>query len=97
MSYRLIVRHNAEQQATEAYLWYEERLNGLGDEFILSLDACINSIGRNPNLFQKKYKNIRMGMVERFPYGVYYIIEGNLIIVLAILHFSRKTKLSIKR
>lgn len=93
MNYRLIVRPNAEQQATEAYLWYEEKLAGLGDEFLLSLDACINSIARNPNLFQKKYKNIRMGMVERFPYGVYYIMEGNLISILAILHFSRETKI----
>lgn len=96
MNYRLIVRPNAEQQATEAYLWYEERLVGLGDEFILSLDASINSISRNPNLFQKKYKNIRMGMLDRFPYGVYYIIDNNLIIVLAILHFSRKTKIATK-
>ena len=89
MSYNLIVRAKAEQHAVEAYTWYEERLAGLGNEFLLSLDACINSIERNPNLFQKKYKNIRMGMLERFPYGVYYIIDNNLIIVLAILHFSR--------
>jgi toxin ParE1/3/4 len=90
MSYKLIVREKAEQQANDAYWWYEERLGGLGDEFLLSVDACINSIERNPNLFQKKYKNIRMGMVERFPYGVYYVIDNSLIVVLAILHFSQK-------
>jgi toxin ParE1/3/4 len=70
MSYRLSVRPNAELQATEAYEWYEDKLAGLGGEFLLSLDACINAIERNPHLFQKRYKNIRMGMVERFPFGV---------------------------
>jgi toxin ParE1/3/4 len=92
MNYQLIVRQTAEQQAREAYWWYEEKLEGLGDEFLLSLDACINLIERNPNLFQKKYKNVRMGMIQRFPYGVYYIINENSIIVLAILHFGRSTK-----
>jgi toxin ParE1/3/4 len=50
MIYQLIVRQNAEQQAMEAYSWYEEKVQGLGDEFLLSLDACINSIARNPDL-----------------------------------------------
>jgi toxin ParE1/3/4 len=54
MNYKLIVRENAEHQAQEAYSWYEEKLPGLGSEFLLSLDACINSIERNPKLFQKK-------------------------------------------
>ncbi len=93
MTYQLIVREKAEQQATEAYIWYEERLAGLGDEFLLSLDVCLNSIEKNPNIFQKKYKNVRMGMVERFPYGVYYITEKTVIIIIGILHFSRSNKL----
>lgn len=93
MNYEIIVRSGAEQNATEAFLWYEEKLQGLGDEFLLSLDACLNSIARNPNIFQKRYKSIRMGVLERFPFGVYYLTTGNQVIVLAILHFSRNYKI----
>jgi plasmid stabilization system protein ParE len=92
MNYRLIVRPGAEQQAINAFLWYEDKATGLGDEFSLSLDACMNSIARNPNIYQKKYKNIRMGILERFPFGVYYLVDNENIIVLSILHFSRNPK-----
>jgi len=96
MKYSLIIRPNAEAQVTEAYIWYEEKLQGLGDEFLLSIDACINAIQRNPDIYQKKYKEIRMGIAERFPFGVYYLVNLDEIIVLSILHFSRKVKISPK-
>jgi hypothetical protein len=34
-------------------------------------------------------------MMERFPYGVYCIVDNGLIVVLAILHFSRNTKVEV--
>src|SRR5580698_5349737 len=89
MTYQLIVRPLAEENATEAYWWYEEKYEGLGNEFLLSLDACLNAIIRNPQIFRIRYKNIRMGLIERFPYGIYYVIDDNQVSILAILHFSR--------
>jgi hypothetical protein len=53
ISYQLIVRPNAELQAAEAYKWYEEKLAGLGGEFLLSLDASINSVERNKQKYNK--------------------------------------------
>lgn len=93
MKYHLIVRPNAEQQATEAYNWYEQKLTGLGEDFLVCLDTCITFIILNPNIYQKKYKTIRMAIVDKFPYGVYYIVDNSTIIVLAILHFSRNPKI----
>jgi toxin ParE1/3/4 len=93
MKYLLIVRPGAEQQATEAFHWYQEKLTGLGEDFLICLDACITSIIANPNLYQKKYLDIRMGIIEKFPYGIYYIIDDDTIVVLAILHFSRNPEI----
>lgn len=93
MKYNIVFRARYSKQMLSCYNWYEEKRIGLGEEFLLTVEACVNSISRNPFLFQIKYKDIRMALVERFPYGVFYFVENNKIIVLAIFHLSRNPKL----
>jgi len=93
MNNKIVFRVRFSKQLLPCYQWYEEKLLGLGEEFLLAVEECANSIGRNPYLFQIKYKNIRMALVERFPYGIFYFVENNKIIVLSIFHLSRNPKL----
>jgi len=86
---KLIIKPLAEIDAKEAMLWYNDKLEGLGREFLLSLDAKINAIQRNPKQFPIKYKNIRRALIDRFPYGIFYIIENETIYILAIIHTKR--------
>lgn len=44
-----IVAPEAELDLVEAYAWYEDRRAGLGEEFLSSVDACIQRVCRNPN------------------------------------------------
>ncbi len=60
MSYEIIVRSNAERHISLAYKWYEEQVKGLGDEFLLSIDASLNLISRTPFLFQKKIRKLEL-------------------------------------
>lgn len=39
----------AEQDLDEAYAWYEKQRVGLGEEFLTSVDACIEFICRFPD------------------------------------------------
>jgi hypothetical protein len=87
--YTLIITPFAEVDALDAANWYNEKLDGLGNEFLLVLDAKINAIQRNPNQFKIVYKGIRRALTERFPFGIFYIFENNTIYVLAILHTRR--------
>lgn len=87
--HRLSIKSCAELDATDAANWYNEKREGLGDDFLLALDAKINEIQRNPNHFQVFYRNIRRALTERFPYGVFFIIEEETIYVLAIQHTAR--------
>ena len=48
MSYRLLIRPEAELDIEEAFLWYEERSRGLGSEFIRAVDASLSEIQRHP-------------------------------------------------
>lgn len=85
----IIVSPEAEGDLTEAYRWYEEQVEGLGDEFLLCVDACIRSMARNPKIYQKVHKNIRRALTRRFPYGIFFIEETDHIRVLAVFHARR--------
>lgn len=37
----LIILREAEQDAQDAYAWYEQQESGLGEEFLRCVDACI--------------------------------------------------------
>ena len=93
MSYSLIIRKRAEKHIADAYTWYEEQRNDLGEEFLLCVEASLNTIAENPLLFQVKHKNIRCIMTPRFPYGVFYFIDNNTIVVIAVFHLSRNPRL----
>ena len=90
MNYELIVRSYAEKDITDIVLWYETKLKDLGNRFITSLDATVQSIERNPKIYPKVYKEFRRALLPRFPYGVFYIIENHSIIIFAVLHGKRK-------
>lgn len=73
-------------------LWYEEQRIGLSYDFELCLEAGIDAISRNPNAFQKKYKNVKILFISRFPYGIHYRFEKEEIVVIGVFHTSRSPK-----
>ena len=89
MSLEVIINPAAQVDIDEAFVWYEKTLDNLGFEFLLSLDATIESIRRNPEYAGFSYSNVRSAILMRFPFAVYYIVEENKIFVLAVLHHSR--------
>ena len=50
MTRRLVFRPEADLEINEATEWYEARGRGLAVEFLRILDACIESIRRDPLL-----------------------------------------------
>lgn len=93
MSHKLIIRPEAEEELQEAFAWYEARVSGLGSEFLLCVDAVFNAVLRNPLQFPQIHRNIRRVLTRRFPYEVFFIIEEQRIIVLAVFHAKRNPKL----
>ena len=67
MSRRLIVRPEAEAEMTEAFDWYEQRLPGLGADFLLCVDAVFNAILRNPQRWPHVHRVVRRALTRRFP------------------------------
>jgi plasmid stabilization system protein ParE len=92
MNYRLDFLPHVEQDVQDAYDWYELQLPGLGEDFLLSADAAINAIARQPLLSAAEYKGVRKLKTKRFPFGVFYVIDKDTITVIAIIHLARHPK-----
>jgi hypothetical protein len=56
MKYKLIGRPEAEDELSEAFMWYESKREGLGYDFLLHVDAGFRFIERNPSFLLKNIK-----------------------------------------
>ena len=84
--YQILFSKEAKQDFIAAYDWYESIRKGLGSEFELSIDASVVYISRTPTLFQKRYKNIRICFIDRFPYGIHFFIDKKTVKIIAVFH-----------
>lgn len=73
-------------------IWYEEQRIGLSYDFELCLEAGLDTLLRNPDSFQKRYKSVKVRFISRFPYGIHYKFEKDSVIVIGIFHTSRSPK-----
>lgn len=94
---KLIIKPQAEEDVKEAAKWYNTAREGLGNDFLLALEAKLNAISRNPEAFQLVYKKVRRALTDRFPYGIFFIVENNKVFVIAIIHTCRNPKVWRKR
>ncbi len=92
MSHRLIIRPEAEAEMAEAFDWYEDRVPGLGSDFLLSVDAVIRAVLGNPEQYPQVHRNVRIALVRRFPYEVFFVADDTRIVILSVFHAKRNPK-----
>jgi plasmid stabilization system protein ParE len=86
---KLLLRPEAKADVAEAVRWYEEQRPGLGQELRQKLRTCLGLLEQNPLLHAQIFEEIRRAPLERFPYSVFYLVQGSTIEVVAILHNAR--------
>lgn len=69
--------------------YYEKTSEALADRFHDEFWRTIDRIKENPLHYQNRYRGIKIAFTETFPFGIHFIMENNLIIVLKILHTKR--------
>lgn len=93
MTRELFIRPEAEQDVKDAFAWYERQREGLGSRFLISIEAALDSIHRNPLGYAEVHSGIRRILAKRFPYGIFYFVESDRLVVFAILHAARDPRL----
>jgi plasmid stabilization system protein ParE len=79
----------ADLDVEATFEWYEHERAGLGLEFLDELRATYNRIAAGPLNYQELRGGIRRALLRRFPYAVYFAIDGDIAVVVAVLHASR--------
>jgi plasmid stabilization system protein ParE len=89
------VSTDAENDLADGYWFYERQSPGLGSYFRSCLIVDIDSLAYYAGVHEREYGYFR-ALSERFPYCIYYEIEGDAVIVVAVLD-ARRDPLWIKR
>jgi len=89
VNWRVIIRPAAEADLRDARLWYETQRPGLGNELIAEIGRAVQLLAEQPERRPIYYNGFRRLMTHRFPYKVFYRVEGDRVIVFRILHAKR--------
>ena len=90
MSWRVIIRPNAEADLRAARSWYESQRTGLGDELLDEVRRAVGLLETDPERRPLYYRGFRRLLTRRFPYKLFYRVEGGRVIVFRILHAKRE-------
>lgn len=92
MIFRIQFSERAKPEIQEAYDWYENQQDGLGEKFLSKLDETFDLISIHPYSFPKKRDEFRECYLGDFPFLIVYEVKGKNIYVQAIFHTSRNPK-----
>lgn len=81
----------AEQEFLDAEVYYEVQQPGLGGRFRKQVIASVQRLRNYPRAWERVQQGeIRKCPVHRFPYHLFYALEADHILVLAVAHAHRK-------
>lgn len=89
MAYLLRFSSRALRETGEAREWYESQSFGLGEEFIAAMELQLKRLEQAPLLYAEIIPGVRRALLPRFPFGLFYVVRGNLVYILAVLHDAR--------
>jgi hypothetical protein len=94
MSYKIVIIDEAKIDFRKSLYWYKNINPKLSKRFQLSFIESLAIIKKNPFHFQIRYDDVRIIMLTTFPYLIHFSIIGNTIVIKAIYHSSRDSKLN---
>ena len=89
MNKQVTIRAAARADLRETRDWYEKRRQGLGNEFLLTVTDALLALEENPERYPIYYRDFRRILTDRFPFKIFYRIEGQSVIVYRVLHGAR--------
>lgn len=76
MAYRLEIQDTAKSDILEAIKYYEFKQIGLGNRFFNAFKSKSKDIKLNPEGYAIKYKNVRMAVLNKFPYVIHFQLDN---------------------
>lgn len=87
---RVVSHPEAEEELEAAVLWYEERLPGLGDDFLDEFERTLHRIVAEPARWRQIRGDNRKLNFHRFPYAIVYRLHADDLYITAVMHLHRR-------
>lgn len=87
---KIIFHPEADQEFLEAIDYYETQQPGLGEDYYAEIMATSARILKSPEAWPVLEGDIRRCLSHRFPYGILYSIEDEMIYILTVMHLRRQ-------
>lgn len=85
---RVRILESARRDLRQGYNFYERQQEGVGDYFLDTLFAEIDSLAIYAGIHSSKFGYYRL-LSAKFPYAIYYRIDGDTVVVRAALDCRR--------
>ena len=90
MRHTFEIRPAADHEFDEASDWYNGEDPVVRDRFVVSVDNSISAITLRPLEFPLvEGTKIRRAVVDGFPFSIFFILDGDHVVILSIFHDSR--------
>lgn len=89
MTYTVYLRPDAKSDIEEAAFWYESQESDLGNQFLDEALSVIDKLEETPAIYPKIFQNLRRVLFKKFPFGMYFYLEEQRVIIIAVMHGSR--------
>jgi toxin ParE2 len=81
----------ARAELVQAAEFYDDRVTGLGADFLVEVDAALARVIKFPQAWKQISRQFRGCPLRRFPFTlIYTILEGDEILILSVFHQSRQ-------
>ena len=82
----------ARRELDDAVDWYEQRRPGLGARLREEVGRVAQAIQANPHGWPFERDPLRKHLLNRFPYKLLYVIDDDVVLVLAVAHQRRQPR-----
>ena len=82
----------AAAELKQARAWYDNVRPSLAEHFALAIDATVEAIAERPLQFPLVHRGRRRAGVRKFPYGVFFEVQPERIVVIACFHAKSNPK-----
>lgn len=87
MTYRFL--SPAQRELAEAIEYYDRAAPGLGLEFLEEVERTVSRILMQPEAWRRVSDRLRRCRTRRFPYGLIYFVEGDVVVIAAVFDLRR--------
>jgi plasmid stabilization system protein ParE len=87
---QVISRPSVRTDLQNAIQYYKKVSPKLANHFLTRIKEAKNHLSEFPEAYEIRYLNVRIKPIKQFPFNIHYIIDGNVIVILAIIHAYKR-------